>query len=220
MAQYLRSFRFLPRLGDALLNWIESTLLWEYAHPFPSLPSSPCFVVCWHSRLLMLPFLYPPERKAVALVSPSTDGDILSSFLLRKGRGVIRGSSRKGALTAVTEILKHLDRGYDVAVTLDGPIGPKQKAKPGIVHMAMKYKIPVFPLSYTAMDFLTLPTWDRMILPLPFSRALAQYHPLLHLTPEYTREQGVAIVENALNRLIQQGEAWRKGKPLREEVLL
>jgi lysophospholipid acyltransferase (LPLAT)-like uncharacterized protein len=166
----------------------------------------------------MLPFLYPKERRAVALVSPSRDGEILSLFLQRRGREVIRGSSRRGAFSATAKILDYLERGYDVAVTLDGPTGPREKAKPGLIHLAIKYNIPLFPISYTPSLYLTLPTWDRLLLPLPYSRALVQYHPLFSLPPDLPREEGVFQVESALNRLAREGAEWRKRNHLKKQA--
>lgn len=196
-------------LGDRALSWLDKTLIWEYSSPFPLL-QGPCLVVCWHSRLLMLPFIYPQQRNAAALVSPSADGELLSRVLLRWGRKVIRGSSRRGFLAAVRQVLEFLDRGYDVAVTLDGPLGPPQKAKPALIRLAVHHHIPIFPLSYTPLRYLTLPTWDRLIIPLPYTISLAQYGKPIIFSNEVDPRLAVTQVETSLNQLLYEGEEWAK----------
>lgn len=198
----------LVYLGEKGLRGLESTLVWEYTAPFPPLPSQPHLIVCWHSRLLMLPFLYPLERKAAALVSPSTDGDLLSQLLARLGRETIRGSSRRGGVSSLRQILVYLERGYDIAVTLDGPQGPPYKAKPATIHLAIRYQIPIFPISFYARNRITLHTWDRMIIPLPYSLALCSYGTPFRLPPDLPTSSGVKRVEEALNQLIAQERAW------------
>ena len=116
------------------------------------------------------------DRGAYVLATRYRDGDISARLLSSLGYKVIRGSSeegnpQKGGRVAFLKLLKVLKNGETVGITVDGPKGPYGKVKEGIIVLAQKSGVPIIPV-YVAFDWcIKLRTWDRFIIPLPFSRA-------------------------------------------------
>jgi lysophospholipid acyltransferase (LPLAT)-like uncharacterized protein len=123
----------------------------------------------WHSRLLLPCYLHQ-HLGAMVLVSQSKDGEIISRIMHRQGQRTIRGSSTRGGLRALAGMIKYLkESGLPGAVTPDGPQGPRFKVKPGIVALAKKTGYPIVPISYSGSKIKVFSSWDRFILPYPFS---------------------------------------------------
>jgi lysophospholipid acyltransferase (LPLAT)-like uncharacterized protein len=141
-------------------------------------PDGPRILVFWHNRIpaIAIAFLrhYPkhhPTRKGVSvLTSPSKDGDILSGVMAHLGMGSVRGSSSRRGSTAIRELASLLEAGIDLAITPDGPRGPKYSLGPGAVFLAQKTGIPIMPLYARYHHAIRLKTWDSFAIPLPFSR--------------------------------------------------
>jgi lysophospholipid acyltransferase (LPLAT)-like uncharacterized protein len=125
----------------------------------------------WHCRLLMIPFLYP-GRKMHVLISTHRDGEIIAKIMKCFGFDVVRGSSSKGGRKALMEMARLLRDGNDLAITPDGPRGPAEVLKPGIAHVARLSGKKVLPVAYAASRCFRLTSWDRLIIPAPFSRGL------------------------------------------------
>ncbi len=137
-------------------------------------PFIPCY---WHGRqifcvhaLLAQRKIYP-ELKLGYLISPSRDGDAAARVFADLGLHVVRGSATRGGAQALRDIYQAIRRdGICPIVTPDGPTGPHEQVKPGVVMLASLAGAPLIPLSFSASACLRLSSWDRTILPLPFSR--------------------------------------------------
>lgn len=138
-------------------------------------PDFPIIVVFWHNRILAITtaFLkaYPySKRKGVSvLTSPSRDGEILSQIMAGFRMGSIRGSSNKRASVATKECIRLLETGADLAVTPDGPRGPKYVMSPGLVLMAQQTGARILPMHAHFSRCIKMKTWDEFRIPLPFS---------------------------------------------------
>jgi len=107
-------------------------------------------IVCfWHGRLLMMPFANIRKRGKV-LISRHRDGEFIARVMRYFKLGAIRGSHRKSSISSVREILSDLKRGFDVAITPDGPKGPRYKVKAGIVELAKLTGKAIVPITYGA----------------------------------------------------------------------
>jgi lysophospholipid acyltransferase (LPLAT)-like uncharacterized protein len=107
-------------------------------------------IVCfWHGRLLMMPFANT-RGKGKVLISRHRDGEFIARVMKYFNLGTIRGSYRKGTVSSLREIIHDLKAGYDVAITPDGPKGPRFKVKAGIVELAKLTGKPIVPLTYGA----------------------------------------------------------------------
>jgi lysophospholipid acyltransferase (LPLAT)-like uncharacterized protein len=107
-------------------------------------------IVCfWHGRLLMMPFANK-RGKGKVLISRHRDGEFIARVMGYFGLGTIRGSYRKGTVSSLREIIHDLRNGFDVAITPDGPKGPRFKVKKGIMELAKLTGKPIVPLTFGA----------------------------------------------------------------------
>ncbi len=105
-----------------------------------------CF---WHGRLLLMPFAVKGV-KAKVLISRHRDGEFSARVIRFFGLGTVRGSHRKGGVTSIREMIAAAEEGWNIAVTPDGPKGPKQHVKEGLVELAKISRKPILPVSYGA----------------------------------------------------------------------
>jgi len=135
---------------------------------------SPVALVIWHNRLFMAAEIIRCIRGGQpfhGLVSTSKDGAWLVSFFKSVGIHSIRGSTNRGAREAVTAMLEVARAGHDIGITPDGPRGPCYDFKPGGLIFARRAKLPMLLVGIEFSRFRQLGSWDRFVLPLPFSRA-------------------------------------------------
>jgi lysophospholipid acyltransferase (LPLAT)-like uncharacterized protein len=111
---------------------------------------------------------YP--RKLAALVSASKDGALLAAVLGRFGVEQVRGSSSRRGPQALLELSSHAKRGYDLAVTPDGPRGPRYIVQNGVIALAQVTGLPIIPVTCNTQRKICLKSWDGFQIPLPFSR--------------------------------------------------
>jgi hypothetical protein len=133
-----------------------------------------------HEGILMLPYHFRDRTGGVVMVSRSADGDLIADIVERFGMRAVRGSSGHGgrdALDAMTDALRHSD--VSAGVIVDGPRGPALEAKAGAVLLARATGLPIVPGTWWCRPLVRVGSWDRTIVPLPFSRiAFAFAEPL------------------------------------------
>ena len=105
-----------------------------------------------------------------ALVSASKDGAFLAGILECFGVQPVRGSSSRRGPQALLELTTWAERGYDLAITPDGPRGPCYVVQDGVMSLAQLTGLPIVPVSYHVNWKIQLKSWDRFQIPLPFSR--------------------------------------------------
>lgn len=123
---------------------------------------------CWHGRLLLVLPLIKHLGKFIAVVSSHGDGLILKNILEKMGHRIASGSTRKGAVKAMQMLLKNIKDGYSVALTPDGPKGPRFKVNSSIMALSEKHNLPVITMCYSATRAKVLSSWDKFIVPIPF----------------------------------------------------
>jgi hypothetical protein len=134
----------------------------------------------WHSRLAPIVMLRPRGRRAVALISANSDGDVIARLIANLGGEAVRGSSRdprkadkhKGAAEAVSKLTTALKEGAIVVITPDGPRGPRMRAKLGVAAVSAAAGAPVLPVAYAVRRARVFRSWDRFMLPWPFNRGV------------------------------------------------
>ncbi len=136
----------------------------------------------WHGRILPASYFFR-NQGFVVMTSPHRDGDYIAAVIHRLGFGSARGSSRRGSKGAAVEMLGYLRSGRKVALTIDGPLGPRYVAKQGATWLASKTGCPIFPFNIAAEKKWVLRSWDHFQIPKPFSRAV-----LLMGAPIYVRQ--------------------------------
>lgn len=124
----------------------------------------------WHNRLAFGPGIFKTNRQTAGLVSPHSDGKLISSIISKFRYKIIEGSSNKNSTGALRKIIEKLSLGYNIVITPDGPRGPKYKVKGNITNLAQKYSSNLIPITCACTRFILLKSWDQLIMPLPFSK--------------------------------------------------
>ena len=106
-------------------------------------------IAFWHSRQLMMPLCYGGSRLYV-LISEHRDGELIHRIVRRFGFDTIRGSTTRGGARALRQMARLGRAGGDLAVTPDGPRGPRCIAQPGVVELAKLTGLPIIPLTFAA----------------------------------------------------------------------
>jgi len=151
-----------------------------------------------------------------AMFSASPDGEIAARSLRPFGLRAARGSTRKGGRRALEEMLRMMREGEidHPALTVDGPLGPFRKAKPGIVSLARTLGKPVLPISFSAKRVWILRSWDRTVLVKPFSRVVAELGPPVEIPPGEVLEKSLVRINRALNEQVERLDRELHGHPL------
>jgi hypothetical protein len=146
----------------------------------------PMIVALWHSHLLIAPHVYRRRFRSLplkALVSRSRDGELLARFLVRFGVEPVRGSSTRGGASAVRQLARALERGACVLVVPDGPRGPREVAKPGVIALARLSGAPIVPAAVGFSSHWQVRSWDRLLVPRPFARCVVRLGEPLRIPP-------------------------------------
>lgn len=135
---------------------------------------TPVIYVVWHARLLMLPYLYR-DRGLRVLISRSRDGEMIARLVRRFGFVVVRGSSSRGGAEGLRALARALREGHSVIVVPDGPRGPSETVKPGVVALARLTGAPVVPMALGASSEWRARSWDGFRVPKPFARCVVRF---------------------------------------------
>jgi hypothetical protein len=133
-----------------------------------------CIFAFWHARLLPLVYTHRGIPIAV-LISRHRDGELIARVIRRLGYLTARGSSTRGGEEGIREMLRHAEEGHRLGLTPDGPRGPAERVKPGLVYLASRTGFPVVPVASAASREWTLRSWDRFRIPKPFARVVVAY---------------------------------------------
>lgn len=140
-------------------------------------PGRPFIFCCWHNRLAVSARTWTRVRNShvrspglVALISASHDGGVLARTLKYFGVEAARGSSSRRGAQALLELTSWTERGYSVAITPDGPRGPRYRVQSGAVSLAQICNFPIVPVSTYVRAKFCLNSWDKFQIPLPFAR--------------------------------------------------
>jgi lysophospholipid acyltransferase (LPLAT)-like uncharacterized protein len=133
-----------------------------------------CIFAVWHARLLPLVFTHR-GRGIVMLVSRHRDGEWIARVIERLGFGTARGSSTRGGEEGLREMVSLGEAGRLLGITPDGPRGPAEVVKPGLVFLASRLGRPVIPVASAGRPAWILRSWDRFQVPRPFARVVIGY---------------------------------------------
>lgn len=165
----------------------------------------------WHSRLLV-PLYLGKGKNGVAMVSSSDDGEIIARILQYQGNDSVRGSTSRGGARVLAKHIRLLkQRKRPGAVIPDGPRGPKFKVQPGIIAVAKKTGYNILPISYSAKKRLVLNSWDRFIIPCPFTRCRVVYGNPVYVPHNSTKKEEELYrihLENELIRITKEADNY------------
>lgn len=123
-------------------------------------------VAFWHRHILLMPFAYGRGRISV-LISLHRDGEIVARTMARLRYDVTRGSTSRGGLAGLRELVRKARAGFDLAFAPDGPRGPAGQVHPGVLAAAQATGFPIVPVAWAARRCRRLASWDRFVVPWP-----------------------------------------------------
>lgn len=203
--------RLLAQLLGAYLEFALRTTRWrlegaEFVAPHAA--GAPVIAAFWHERLPLMPMLWLlvrhlPEAEGSSahmhvLVSHHRDGRFIGNIVSRFAVGVVLGSSSRGGPTGLRRLLGLLDTGSHVAITPDGPRGPRRVAASGVAQLAALSGAPVLPCAAQTTQRWLLRSWDRMVIPRPFGRGVLVCRPVIQV-PRHGWQETIPLITEALN---------------------
>jgi len=184
----------ISRAGGAVLSSLLASTRFEvrgaehYASTWGA--GQPVVFVLWHGRLLPCTYYHRQQRLAT-LISQHRDGEYITRIVQRWGFEVVRGSSSRGGAAALRQIVRTLRRGTAMAITPDGPRGPREVMKPGALLAAQLAGVPVIPVAAGSARAWWFGGWDRFLVPKPFARIRLAYGAPLVIPREATEREVV-----------------------------
>ncbi|MDY4011100.1 MAG: lysophospholipid acyltransferase family protein [Fusobacterium gastrosuis] len=165
-----KKYRFYGTILYYILKFLFSTLKIKFINE-KNIDINKAYIYCfWHNKLATPSIFFRNIEKKVALSSPSKDGELISVPLEKLGYTLVRGSSDKKSVSSTISLLKYLKKGYSMGTPLDGPKGPRKKAKKGLLYLAQKSGTALIPLGVAyEKKWIFEKTWDKFEMPKPFS---------------------------------------------------
>ena len=199
-----------------LARALACTIRFEFHDPFNSVAFQPAIFCIWHDRLALCLEIFTryivhhgDQRRLAALVSASRDGAMLSVLLKSYGVEPVRGSSSRRGFQAMKSLIGKLDQGRDLALTPDGPRGPRHQAHHGIITLSQLTGRPIIPVSYRLSRYTSLSTWDLFQIPHPFGSCKVHFGEAIHVERKLEASQRAEVAEalgREMNRLGMEGD--------------
>ena len=164
-----------PPLVATLIRILAGSIRFRLEDPDQILQQEerdPRIFVFWHNRILLMSYVYErfcARRKCLVLISRSRDGEFISQVARRFGLDTARGSTSKGGVGAMLEMVRELGEkdARDIVITPDGPRGPRGKVQDGVLAVAAASGVAIIPVTVHYSWKWELPSWDRFQIPIP-----------------------------------------------------
>lgn len=210
------ALRAVTWLIAAYLRFCWATIRWRWINKGPALAlwraRSPVIFALWHNRVPLGPSGWDFKSGAQpirVMISKSKDGELIAHIMRRMNVGAVRGSSakagkQKGATAALREMLRLLKEGEAVAITPDGPRGPRMRAQMGVIQVARMSGAPILPFAWSCRPGKAFNSWDRILMPYPFARGAGVYGDLIAVPRQASdedMEHWRQKLEDELNRI-------------------
>ncbi|MBW1769439.1 MAG: lysophospholipid acyltransferase family protein [Deltaproteobacteria bacterium] len=207
---------FISRVGIPILSLIVRLLMFscrlirvegrERAEEALARAGGKAVYATWHQRipLHMLTLLH---LDLTTMVSQSRDGEFAARLLYTIGLKGVRGSSTRGGSNALKELTQKIKEGTSGGMVVDGPLGPARVAKIGAVVMARNAQVPLVPLTWGVDRCWVINSWDRLIIPKPFARAVYLYEEPIWV-PASADSEELERYRRLLEDKLNQGTSW------------
>jgi lysophospholipid acyltransferase (LPLAT)-like uncharacterized protein len=212
-----RIIAFAGWCGTHIVQTLSCTLRFDY-QSIGIIPVDPLaapldcrfIYALWHENFL-IPIARFGNSTVAALVSSHADGQLLGSLIRAKHMGMVRGSTSRGGIAAVRRVLRDDVAHRHLAVTPDGPRGPRRQVQPGIIYLASHTGMQIVPIGVGHQNPWRVNSWDSFAIPRPFSRVRCLFGEPLpipsNLNPEML-EPHRNLLQIELDRLSHAAENW------------
>ncbi|HEY7746101.1 MAG TPA: lysophospholipid acyltransferase family protein [Desulfuromonadales bacterium] len=161
----------------------------------------------WHDQLLLM-VTGSRGPGAKILISASKDGELIARTMHYFGQGAVRGSSTRGGRAAFKAMLELAKEPFDLVFTPDGPKGPRHTIKEGVVHLARLTGRPVIPMAFACSRGHRFASWDRFLLPFPFSLGVFSFGPPV----QYDAGESPADFQERLQQAMEENDRRAKAR--------
>lgn len=224
------SFSFIKKvIRISLITFLRSyiklalrTTKWQFEiHPqaralLTCKNKEPALVIFWHETLILSPRLWwwalpqNPNLTLYVLISKNNDGQLITEIVNPWRIWAVQGSANKnkqnkGGAEAFRKLLKLSKEGHLIAITPDGPRGPRHSLHPGLIKLALLSKTKIVPMGMYCQS-LRLKTWDRLLIPFPFGKGKMVCHLPIEVTKENYNMIGSTIIQR-LHQAYQQAQS-------------
>lgn len=174
---------------------------------------TPFIYVSWHGRIL-LPIYVHRHQNITSIASLHADGEMMAQTVHRLGYRTVRGSSTRGGKEAFHNMVDVLNQNGTGAMIPDGPRGPRHYLKPGTIYLSQQTGAYLLPITFSTKRKIQFKSWDRFIIPLPFSKSVVVYGAPIHIPPNLSAEElehlRAAFQEDMIQLEKQADEYFRK----------
>ena len=171
-----------------------------------------CIYAFWHENMFVATRF---GAKTNVLISQHADGDLSAQITRHMKMGAVRGSSRRGGSGALLELLR-LDKARHIAITPDGPRGPRRRLQPGVVFLASRTGLPIVLVGVGYEKAWRARSWDRFAVPYPFSLTTCVTTAPIHV-PAGLRKAALEsyrrLIEERLEYITEDADRWATGRP-------
>jgi len=197
----------IPRLIWLIHTVLALTIRWEHiGNRYVPGQGQRFLLSMWHALALMIPYAFR-GCYCYALVSEHRDGGFIADAINLLGVRTLRGSKTRGGTRAMLQMIrKAKTEGCSLAITPDGPRGPREVVKEGTAQLAMKTGLPVLPICYASKSCWRAGSWDRFYIPKPFSRGVFVYGTYLWVTEDESLASAVARIQTAMDEVQRQAD--------------
>ncbi|MDE4276724.1 DUF374 domain-containing protein [Phaeobacter gallaeciensis] len=165
----------------------------------------PVIFVLWHQRLIMAPYLFDTSLGRIcALTSAARAGRLAGQILVRLGFETIPMSSHKRHVALSREVLRRTKEGCSIGIAADGPRGPARISSGVPITWARMTGCRVFTVAFAEKKVLKLPTWDKQMLPLPFSRGVLICQEWQETVPKKPADDEAEALRQSLEKALDQ----------------
>ena len=204
----LLNFQIVPYIGILIVKIISSTYRIRMMNPeierdILKRGRIPIYA-SWHQRFFPGITFFASRKPISIMISQSKDGELIARVVNTLGWYPVRGSSSKGGRQALREIKKLVHEGYKVGHIVDGPTGPPGVVKPGLLLIAQASGMPIVPVITSSERKWVFNSWDRFMVPKPFSRVIIRFSDGIRIPEELQRsdfEEKRTSIENTLKKL-------------------
>lgn len=197
-------------------GWIASLRMRVDCRGSGALPLDPrrhrCIYTFWHENMLVATQF---GAKSTVLISQHADGELIAQAVRHMNMRSIRGSSRRGGSGALLELLRLGKTGH-IAITPDGPRGPRRRLQPGLVYLASRTGLPIVLIGVGYQKAWRVNSWDRFAIPHPFSLSTCVASAPIHVPPglkSAALESYRQLIEKRLEYITEDAERWATGRP-------
>jgi len=204
-------------LASGLIRVVHLTNRWQVIGgdiPQKFWAEKKTFILCfWHGRIMMAPYCWDKNAPINMLISDHQDGQLIARTVSHFGIKTVVGSTSKGGVKAVREMVKWIKGGEYVGITPDGPRGPRMRSSEGAVVVARLSGVPLIPVSFSTSRGKNLRSWDRFLVAKPFGRGVFVWGEPIYVGRDNV-DQARKDLEDSLNRLTMEADQHAGRSPV------